>query len=176
MWINQQQRGTFETTLSQEEKSYLKDLESATDKKLPQGEKLYRSVDAEAVFGKMSDMDYENLVNAIVFKNNDKFSAAAKNKYVNNAMGKTITDKGFMSTSTSYNLTKDFNDFTGSSKPVVIEFTTGKNTKGINLQKSFPKLESRMGQKETLLKNNTSFKIKDISSRDGNIYIKADLS
>ncbi|MBR5583467.1 MAG: hypothetical protein IKW21_02960, partial [Lachnospiraceae bacterium] len=64
MWINDALRGRHglsESDLSGEERTLLKNLDSATNKGVVKQDTLYRSVDAEAVFGQMSDLDYENL-------------------------------------------------------------------------------------------------------------------
>lgn len=151
----------------------IEDLDKATDRILtPQT--VYRSVDASAVFGDMDALDYDNLRGRVLYNDSSKF-AVATDKYINNAVGKTITDKGFMSTTTDYELARDFGGFTGSEKPIVLEIKTSSSTKGLSLANEMPDLEARMEQSEILLKRGQKYKIKSIRGKDGNIYVEAEM-
>ncbi len=179
MYINNPLRGRANSegvTLTMDdlddgERALIKDLDDATDRVL-EPQTLYRSVDASAVFGDMSDMDYENLRNRVVYGAKDKYAMAA-DKYINGATGKTITDNGFMSTTTNYEVASEFGDFTGSEKPIVLELTTTRNTKGLSLAKEMPELNELMEQDEVLLHRGQKYKILSVSSKDGNIYVQA---
>ena len=151
----------------------IEDLDGATDRIL-EPQTVYRSVDASAVFGDMSTLDYENLRGRVLYNDNSKF-AVATDKYIDDAVGKTITEKGFMSTTTDYEVARDFGGFTGSEKPIVLEIKTSSGTKGLSLAKEIPDLEARMEQSEILLKRGQKYKITSISGRDGNIYVNAEM-
>ena len=125
MWINQYLRGRGDFgELSQEEKQYLHDLDVATDGQI-KDDVLYRSVDAEAIFGQMSDTDYDNLRQAVNY-GMDTFGKGAYadgirnrvNNIIDNTEGKTVTEKGFMSTTTSRDVAEDWGGFTGAERPV----------------------------------------------------------
>lgn len=86
--------------------------------------------------------------------------------------GKTITEKGFMSTSKEYDVVADWGDFTGAEMPIVLEFDVPKGLKGADLFKFDVEGDEQF---EVLLARNTKYQIKDISVKDGNIYLKAEL-
>lgn len=159
-----------------EDKELIKNLEKATDR-TQDNKVLYRSVDASAVFGDISMSDYEALRDKLVYNIDDKSTAKATD-LIEAAKGKTITDKGFMSTTKDYEVAADFGDFTGSDKPIIIEFANADKVKGFDLEKHMPELNSNMEQAEVLLHNNSSYVIKDITTKKDdfgtNIYIKAE--
>ena len=181
MWINQYLRGRYDAgTLTDTEHELLKLLTSATDKQLPDDiVKLYRSVDAEAVFGHIDQADWENLYEYIKY-GADSFGKGA---YADNirrkteallgkTKGKTITEKGFMSTTKEYDVAAEWGDFTGSEMPIVLELDVPKGIKGADLKKFDVEGNEQF---EVLLARNTKYKINDISVKDGQIYIKAEL-
>ena len=93
---------------------------------------------------------------------------------IDSVKDKVITDKGFMSTTKDYDIATDFLDFTGADHPLVIEFEDAQKVKGFDLEKFMPDLDSRKEQKEVLLHNNASYKIKDITMDErGRIHVKA---
>lgn len=167
MWINQYLRGKDGFgELTSQEKELLKGLDTATNNKIT-ADTLYRAVDAQAVFGSMSDDDFYNLENALVYQSKDKFSQDALNRLAKSAVGKTITERGFMSTTTDRNLARDWNGFTGSNKDIVIQFEKPKNLKGKNLTKH------SMQQSEILLKRGQKYTVTGVSGKDGKIWITA---
>lgn len=152
------------------DKETVKHLESATDREHGYN-KLYRCVDADAIFDNISDMDWEYIQGNLGYGQNNP---RAK-ELIDGIKDKVITDKGFMSTTKDYDIAADFLDFTGADHPLVIEFDDAKNVKGFDLGKFMPDLDSRMEQKEVLLHNNISYKIKDIIMDErGRIRVKAD--
>lgn len=156
------------------EKELVKDLDSATND-LVGSQTLYRAVDASAVFGNITDSQYDNLVNNLVYGDNQAYTLRQINGLVDNAVGKTITDKGFMSTTKDYAIAKDWGDFSGSNRSIVLEIKTSKTTKGLDLAKKASNLNDRMEQSEVLLKRNQSYKVKSISTKDGNIYVQVEM-
>lgn len=175
MYINNYLRGRGEYAnglkLQDDEKEFLKDLESATDRVLDsKTTKLYRSVDASAVFGDLSYDEYEALTSTLIYGLDDKYYTQRATPIIKNAKGKTITDNGFMSTTKSRELADEWGGFTGSDKPIVIEFDVPKGTKGADLAKWDIEGDEQF---EVLLKNKTKYEITDIVGENGNICVKA---
>lgn len=156
--------------LNEQDLALIKDLDKATDRLL-EPQTVFRSVDASAIFGDMSQSEYENLHNRI-YGANDKYSISMQSR-IDNTIGKTIIDKGFVSTTRDYEIARDFGDFTGSEKPVVLEILTSSKTRGLTLADEMSELNERMEQDEVLLARNQKMEILSISMKDGNIYIKA---
>lgn len=176
MHINNYLRGRYfegMPPIQEEDKEYIKKLEKATDR-THNNKVLYRSVDASAVFGEISDFDFDHLREALVYNEGNKHHIAAKEKYLKNIDGKIITDKGFLSTTKSYDIAYDFNDFTGATHPIIVEFTNADKVKGFDLGKYMPELDKRMEQEEVILKNNTSYKIKSVKGKNGYIHVEAE--
>jgi len=182
MWINQYLRGRGDFgELSDSEKQYLKDLDKATDGVI-KDDTLYRSVDAQAVFGNMSDSDYYDLNQALLYGEGSfgkgKYADSVRdrvNNILNKTEGKTVTEKGFMSTTTSQEIAENWGDFTGSEKPVVMKITTNKNTKGVNLSGYDKNVSAEDAQHERLLARNQSYTVKKIYAKNGSIYIDAQM-
>ena len=182
MWINQYLRGRGDFgELSDSEKQYIKDLDTATNGKI-NDKTLYRSVDAEAVFGNISDSDYDNLVQSINYGKDSfgkgSYADSIRSKVdsiVNRTTGKTITEKGYMSTTTSQSVAEDWGDYTGSSKPIIMEITPGKKTRGVNLSGYDKNASSDEAQHERLLARNQKYKVKSIYSKNNNLYVKVDM-
>ena len=152
------------------DKEMVRQLEKATNREHGY-DKLYRCVDADAIFDNVSDMDWEYLQGNLGYGQNNP---RAK-EMIDSIKDKVITDKGFMSTTKDYDIAADFLDFTGADHPLVIEFEDAKKVKGFDLEKFMPDLDSRMEQKEVLLHNNASYKIKDIIMDErGRIRVKAE--
>ena len=172
MWVNQYLRGRGDFgELSADERKYIAELDKATNGKIKAGT-VYRSVDAEAVFGNMSQMEYENLRDALIYKDKSAPAQSALAK-AQRANGQTITEKGFMSTTTDRELAMEWDDFTGSDKPVVLEIKTAKNTKGVDLSIYDKNVDEFEAQSEILLARNQKYVIDSIEAVDGNIYVKA---
>ena len=174
-FVNQYYRGRVDADfgeLSDDEKALTKLLDEATGRELPiDTGKLYRSVDAEAIFGKMDDTDFYNLEGAVVYNNNDKFATSAKEKYLSKVKGKTITEKGYMSTTRSVDVAEEWGGFTGSEKPIVIEFDdVPKGLHGADLRKFDVEGDEQF---EVLLARNTKYEITDVYGKNGQIHVKA---
>ena len=155
----------------------LKDLDKATNGKITD-DTLYRSVDASAIFGSMSDGDYENLSQMLMYGENsfgkgayaDSIREKVDNR-INKTVGKTITEKGFMSTTTSADVAEEWGGFTGSEKPVVMKIATSNNTKGVNLSSYDKNVSPSEAQHERLLARNQSYEVKRVYSKNGSIYV-----
>ena len=171
MWINQYLRGKGDFgELSDNEQALLDLLKSATDRPLDSDiTTLYRSVDASAVFGDMTEIEREHLRDMLVWGDQSPDATAR----IKNAMGKTIEEKGFMSTTTDKEVAMYFGDFTGSETPIVLELDASKaKLRGADLR---PFDYAEDPQKEVLLHNNTKYKITDIGVGEypeGGKYIK----
>ena len=180
MWINQYLRGNGDFgELTESEKQYLKDLDKATNGKIS-NDTLYRSVDASAIFGNMSETDYENLRTALVYGKDSlgkgQYADGIRQKVdgiINRTIGKAQTEKGYMSTTTSKSIAEEFGGFTGSDKPIVMNIKTNKNTKGVNLS-GYDKNASTP-QKEVLLARGQSYKVTNIYGKNGNIYVDVEM-
>ena len=168
-WINQHLRGRMgDSSLTENEEQLLKGLDAATANNI--GERtLYRSVDASAVFGDISQSDYEDLLNRMVYGDagNKTLNAKADSILSRASEGKQYTEKGFMSTTIDADIAHDWGDFTGSSKPIVLKLKTKSTTKGKDLTKH------SMGQGEFLLARNQKWHLTKIGveSVNGNTNI-----
>lgn len=166
MYINRSLRDGV--LLNADDKAFVRDLDIATNKPLGKEQILYRSVDAEAIFGKMSDFDYENLVGSIVYGDKSKFAKATADKYLSKIeSNKIYTEKGYMSTTKSQQIADEWYGFTGSSKPIVMRIKTPSKTNGVDLSKH------RMAQDEVLLKRGQRYKASKVYGKNGNIYVDA---
>lgn len=169
MWINQYLRdpSNFDK-LTLEEKEYLDILDYALKNDISETV-LYRSVDAKAIFGDISYNDFELLKHHLGYDLPNERAL----ELINSAMGKEIVEKGFMSTTTVKDIAFYWRDFSGSDKPIVIEFKVPKGTKGKNLH--FLDFESDP-QREVLLARNTKYKINEIGwGGNGQIHVKAEV-
>lgn len=171
-WINQYLRGRGDFgTISETEQSFIDAIDAVTSRNEVLEKKLYRSVDAEAIFGKMSQSDYENLYNTLKYggqtPTDTLLAEAAKGR-----VGTTITEKGFMSTTKDYELAADWGDYTGSTKPVTIEFDVPEGMKGYDMKEFEVEGDP---QSEVLLSKDTTYKVTEVGVKDGNIYVKAEL-
>lgn len=167
MWINQHLRGTGELLeLNDLEKEYYNNLLSATSRKVPKGfnnDKLYRSVDFSSLFREfgLSEVEIDSLYDLLRY--DDKVLEKYANKqgfgqFKNAPIGRVYTEKGFMSTTTDRGIAYAFNDFTGATRPMVLDFNTGnaKNLLGADAR-AWDILDDP--QKEILLHPNTQYKI-----------------
>lgn len=152
------------------DKEMVRQLEKATNREHGYN-KLYRCVDANAIFDNVSDMDWEYLQGNLGYDQNNQ---RAK-EMIDSIKDKVITDKGFMSTTKDYDIAADFLDFTGADHPLVIEFEDANKVGGFDLEKFMGDIELRKEQKEVILHNNASYKIKDIIMDErGRIRVKAE--
>lgn len=176
-FINQYHRGRVGGDfgeLSDMEKELSDLLDEATHRALPDDiHTLYRSVDAEAVFDGITDTQYEFLRSHLLYDDNQKYTLSQIDGIVDSAKGKTITEKGFMSTTKDRELATDWGGFTGSDKPIVLIFDDiPKGVQGADL-----KLFDIEGdeQSEVLLARDTKYQITDVFGKDGTIFVKAKL-
>ena len=169
MWINQYLRGRGDFgELSQGEKDYLRTLDEATSTALGKERTLYRSVDAEAIFGRMGDIDYENLVSHLVYGNTQKIISQNAQRFIAKANG-TRTEKGFMSTSKSEEVASEWGGYSGSSHPIVLRINTKSSTKGLDV--SWFDRKSADKQQEVLLGRGQRYKVNRVYGRKGSIYV-----
>lgn len=170
MWINQYLRGRIDDPgfqFTPQDAEYLRDLDRAVSNPLMKDQTLYRSVDASAIFGNISDLQYENLVSGLVY--GDKYGLGKSQNILNATQGKTLTEKGFMSTTKDAQLAHDWGGFSGSSKPVVLELKVPKGTTGKDLSGHY------MAQNEVLLSRGQQYRINGISAKNGNVYVTAEV-
>lgn len=169
MWINSYLRNPAEFgNLTEDEKEYLSIMDYALKNDISETT-LYRSVDARAVFGNITDSEYDDLKSQLIYGNDNKKAL----ELINSVKGKEIVEKGFMSTTTEQRIALDWRDFSGSDKPIVLELKTPKGTKGKNLH--FLDFEDDP-QREVLLARNTKYKINSIETKEGQIYLKAEVT
>lgn len=182
MWINQYLRGEPGFgELSDSEKQYLKDLDKATSGAI-KDDVLYRSVDADAIFGSMSDSDYDNLRQLVLYGENSfgkgSYADSIKrkvNEKISRAEGKTITEKGFMSTTSDSGVAEEWGGFSGSEKPIVMKITTNKRTKGVNLSTYDKNVSAENAQHERLLARNQKYKVRKVYAKNGYIYVDVNM-
>lgn len=168
MWINSYLRNPAEFgNLTEDEKEYLSIMDYALKNDIKETT-LYRSVDARAVFGNITDIEFDDLKSQLIYGNDNKKAL----ELINSVKGKEIVEKGFMSTTTEQRIAIDWGDFSGSDKPIVLELKTPKGTKGKNLH--FLDFEDDP-QREVLLARNTKYKINSIETKEGQIYLKAEV-
>lgn len=181
MYINNMLRGRAgvdESDLTEDDKQLIKDLDAALDKKVGK-QTLYRSVDASAIFG--NDVDMYDLLDEIKYQQFSNASgvfsqkkAKEINAVIDKTIGKTILDKGYVSTTRSLEIAEEWEDFTGSENPIVMIINTAEDTKGANisnLTKYLTELESDNPQEETLLARNQKYKILKIYAKKGIVYV-----
>lgn len=167
MYVNQLLRRNEELTNA--DKALIKDLDNATSKELVKETKLYRSVDSSFIFGNLNENDYENLEQYVKY-GADAFDKGSYSQsllrrsqtILNNAIDKTVVDKGFLSTTTDKKIATEFQYFTGAEHPLVMELEIPKdNVHGFPVYKYFEVEDNP--QKEILLERGLSMKITDIS-------------
>ena len=181
MWINDYLRGGLDTELTDNEKLLYNALEKATDQPLPKSlKKLWRSVDASAIFDGMTSLEYSQLYEHIIYGKYDSgdYSQGIKKRMeavIDKTKGKTITEDGFLSTTKEKSVAVEWGDFTGAEVPVVIEFgNVSPKVKGKDL-KDYEYEEDP--QYEVLLHPKAKYKVLDISAatdEDGGKYVKID--
>lgn len=184
MWINQYLRGRMDGDLMDGEKELLNALEKATDNPLPKGfnnGKLWRSVDASAIFTNMGELELSQLSDHILhgdgIYSKGEYSQGIKRrmeKAINDTEGKTITELGFMSTTKSKSVAEEWGYFTDATVPMVIEFDTTKaSIKGKEIDQKF-EIDDEP-QQEVLLHPKTKYKINSIEkgySDEAGTFIK----
>lgn len=183
MWINQYLRGRGEFgELSDTEKEMLQQLDVATDAPL-KDDLLYRSVDASAIFGEMSDTDMDDLMQSLRYGGGSfgkgAYADSIRRKtsgMVNNVVGNTQTEKGFMSTTSDPTVAQEWGDFTGANNPVIMRIHTNGNARGVNLSSYDKNVAPGDAQHERLLARNTRYRVNSISTNsDRNIIVDVTL-
>lgn len=181
MYLNNVLRGRDGMTmddLTTDDRATMAALDSALSKTVDDAV-LYRSVDASAIFG--SDVDLYDLQQEVLYRAysgakgaySQKKAAEINNK-INSVVGKTMTDKGYVSTTRDASIAENWGGFTGSENPVVMKIKTSKKTKGANVSKATENLrksEKADPQKETLLARNQQYKITKVYAHNGTVYV-----
>lgn len=176
MWINKYLRNPEQFAkeggnVSEEEKQIIADLDKETTSTPVTEKKLYRAVDASAIFGDISDGDFDNLVAHVVYGNNDKLIANKAGLLINRAENKQVTEPGFMSTTKDKEIADNWDGFTGSNKEVILELDIPDGMTGKDLAAYDVEGEE---QKEVLLPRNTDYFIKKITQgENGKILVQA---
>ena len=176
MWINKYLRNPEQFAkeggnVTEEEKQIIADLDKETTSTVIPENKLYRAVDASAIFGDISDGDFDDLVAHLVYGNNDRLIANKVGLLINNAENKQITEKGFMSTTKDKDIAENWNGYTGSNKDVVLELDIPEGMTGKDLAAYEVEDDE---QKEVLLPRNVDYFIKKITTTEnGKILVQA---
>lgn len=180
MWINQYFRKNGEGfgDLSESEKEYVKDLDSATRGFVGE-DTLYRSTDMSSIF---SGIDLENLSIALMYGagTNPKTDWATMKAYeqAQKVLGKTFTEKGYMSTTRDKKIAEDWGDFTGSDHPMVLIMHGTRGLHGVdasNISEQAKQAEKEDPQKETLLARNQQYIPRKMYAQNGVIYVEVDM-
>lgn len=194
MWINNylRERGYYDNpenrnTLSESDKKIIEDMTRATERDLidtggtgPANERpLWRSVDA-SMFG-LSSTEIDALKQEFVFGGLNKSNQRYYGPILKGAMAKLgkfrdlQIDKGFMSTTESFEVARDWGAFSGAETPIVLKIRTAGNQRGYILKKNLPALNEMMEQDEVILSRNTKWRFSSCSNVDGtlcfNIYV-----
>lgn len=172
--------GLSESDLNDKEKEVIKELKKATSKPISKDIKeLYRGVDISAVGGNISNLEYDNLHDYLLYGSNEKIVKESAERTLSKILGKEITDKGFMSTTKDKEVAYNWDDFSGAEHPIVLKLNCENGVNGVDvdelgIEKELnPDLED--SQAEVLLQNNTKYKIIDVFAEEGNIVFKADI-
>ena len=153
-----------------EDEQYLRLLDEATSQPVDE-RKLYRSVDASAVFGRMSQGDYEDLRN-YVFYGESSVARDSRERIgqLADIVGREITEPGFMSTTKDADVAFDWSDFTGSEKPIVLDLDVPEGICGADM--SAFDVEGAE-QYEVLLARNQRYRITGIGRENGSFVLHA---
>lgn len=168
MWVNRYLRDPSgyvqeNGALTDEDRQFIKALDSATEKENVTDKILYRSVDAQAVFGQMTDMDFDNLRNAVVYGDTSRPAQAALSR-ASAKVGAKVTEKGYMSTTRDAETAYTWNGYTGSTKDITLEMNVPVGIKGFDVEKMFEVEE--MQQHEVLLQRDLTYEVEGIERRD----------
>ena len=179
MWLNNYLRGRGDFgEISREEQQMLDELTAVTKLSKVGERTLWRSVDARAIFGDMTDGEYEDLVGRLLYGDNTKFVVERTQRFVD-VVGKEITEKGFMSTTKSKDVATEWGDYSGSNTPVLMKIRTTANTRGVDVEKYTlahnPEVEQSQAQKEILLRRGQRYKVVGIKELDGKICVEVEL-
>ena len=179
MWLNNYLRGRGDFgVLSKGEQSVLDELTTITQKEKVGERILWRSVDARAIFGDMSDSDYEDLLGRLVY-GDDRRAIIEKTQRFLDISGTKQQEKGFMSTTKDKDIAMQWGGYTGSRTPVLMKIRTTAETKGIDIERYTlihnPQAEREQPQKEVLLRRGLQYKVVAIKELDGHICVEVEL-
>lgn len=180
MWVNNYLRGRSDMgELYPDEKEYLAQLTKATSIERVGERTLWRSVDAQAVFGeKLSDGDFEDLRSHYLYGQTHKVILQKIDPYLH-LEGKIVEEKGFMSTTKSEEIAKEFGNYTGSRRPVLLKIKTNEHTMGVDVErytlKHRPEVEQREPQKEVLLQRGQRMRVLSVGDRGGHLCVEVEL-
>lgn len=124
---------------------------------------LYRGTAAKSIFGE--NVQYGYLKSGMEDNDVDTYIESVRKSVV----GKTITERGYMSTSKTAKTGESF----GGEQPIVLRLTTKKSTKGIDLDSNRAIYRNNTGEREVLLGRGLSYKITKIYGKNGKIYADA---
>lgn len=179
MWLNNYLRGRGDFgELDKWEQKILDELTAVTKLDKVGERTLWRSVDARAIFGDMTDGDFEDLAGRILYGDNNKFVLEKTQRFMD-VVGKEITEKGFMSTTKSKEVAAAWGDYSGSNTPVLMKIRTTANTRGVDVEKYTlahnAEVEQSQAQKEILLRRGQRYKVVGIKELDGQICVEVEL-
>ena len=179
MWLNNYLRGRGDFgELSREEQQMLDELTAVTKLDKVGERTLWRSVDARAIFGDMTDGEFEDLAGRILYGDNNKFVMEKTQRFMD-VVGKEITEKGFMSTTKSKDVAAAWGDYSGSRTPVLMKIRTTANTRGVDVERYTlahnAEVEQSQAQKEILLRRGQRYKVVGIKELDGQICVEVEL-
>ena len=179
MWLNSHLRGIGDFgKLDADEQRLLDELTKAVSSERVGNRTLWRSVDARAIFGDISDGDFEDLVSRVVYGDSSKYIVGKTDKYLD-VVGKELTEKGFMSTTKDKDVAIGWGGFSGSRTPVVMKIKTTANTMGVDVEKYTlahnPEVERDQPQREALLSRGQKYKVLGIKELDGQICVEVEL-
>lgn len=179
MWINQYLRGRGDFgELSAKEKQYLEELKRVTQSDVIGERTLWRSVDARAIFGEMSDITFTALEDYFLYGDTSKPTMQRIQRFLG-IEGKEIIEKGFMSTTKDHDIAADWGDYTGADYPILMKIRTTAHTRGVDVERYTkihnPEAEEDNPQAEILLNCNQRFRIVSVSKDGGNICVEVEL-
>ena len=159
--INGWLRSPGSYTLSPDNRASIKVIDSVLTGPIS-NDVLYRKTEAKSIFGYLSQSDYDKLYMHVV----EGVENGSSKKMIAQTIGKTFTEKGYMSTSKSSSIAEDL-DF--AVKPIMLKVNPGKKARGLDLDKH------SIGEEEVLLKRNTKYNVKKIYGKRGSIYVDIDI-
>lgn len=179
MWLNNYLRGRGDFgELDKWEQKILDELTAVTKLDKVGERTLWRSVDARAIFGDMTDGEFEDLAGRILYGDNNKFVMEKTQRFMD-VVGKEITEKGFMSTTKDKGIAQAWGDYSGSNTPVLMKIRTTANTRGVDVEKYTlahnAEVEQSQAQKEILLRRGQRYKVVGIKELDGQICVEVEL-
>lgn len=175
MYINDYLSGKYEENggrWTEQDEEILQLMDEGTQGIVKQ-KKLWRSVDASAVFGDMSMSEYQDLYDMVVWGEDSviKNKRAATKARVD-VTGKEITEPRFMSTTTDKELAFEWRDYTGSDMPIVLEIDVPDGIHGEDM-KRFDLPDDP--QNEVLLARGQKYRVKSVEGIDGELVVKVEL-